>query len=39
MMSEQHKALIDLHGKELLKKYPYQIYPDSIKDIDPLDIP
>jgi len=39
MMSEQQKVLIDLHGKELLKKYPYQIYPDSIKDIDPLDIP
>jgi hypothetical protein len=39
MMSEQNKALIDLYGKELLKKYPYQIYPDSIKDIDPLDIP
>jgi len=39
MMSEQHKILIDLYGEELLKKYPYQIYPDSIKDIDPLDIP
>ncbi|MHC4437404.1 MAG: peptidylprolyl isomerase [Planctomycetota bacterium] len=39
MMSGQHKVLIDLYGKELLKKYPYQIYPDSIKDIDPLDIP
>ena len=39
MMSEQNNALIDLYGKELLKKYPYQIYPDSIKDIDPLDIP
>ncbi len=39
MMSEQNKTLIAQYGKELLKKYPYQIYPDSIKDIDPLDIP
>jgi len=39
MMSEQNKALIDLYGKELLKKYPYQIFPDSIKDINPLNIP
>ena len=39
IMSEQHEVLIDMYGKELLKKYPYQIYPDSIKDIDPLDIP
>ena len=39
IMSEQNKALIALYGKELLKKYPYQIYPDSIKDIDPLNIP
>jgi hypothetical protein len=39
IMSEQSKALIALYGKELLKKYPYQIYSDIIKDIDPLDIP
>ena len=39
MMSEQFKALIDRYGKELLKKYPYQIHPDRIKDIDPLNIP
>jgi hypothetical protein len=39
MMSELNKALIAQYGKELLKKYPYQIYPDSIKDINPLDIP
>jgi hypothetical protein len=31
--------LIDRYGKELLKKYHYQIYPDRIKDIDPLNIP
>ena len=39
IMSEQNKALIAQYGEELLKKYPYQIYPDRIKDIDPLDIP
>ena len=39
MMSEQNEILIDLYGKELLKKYPYQIFPDSIKDVDPLNIP
>lgn len=39
IISEQNKALIALYGKELLKKYPHQIYPDRIKDIDPLDIP
>ncbi|MFC1792782.1 peptidylprolyl isomerase [Planctomycetota bacterium] len=39
MMSKLNKALIAQYGKELLKKYPYQIYPDSIKDINPLDIP
>jgi hypothetical protein len=39
MMSEQHDILIDLYGKELLKKHPYQIFPDVIKDINPLDIP
>ena len=39
MMSEQNEILIDLYGKELLKKFPYQIYPDVIKDINPLDIP
>jgi len=39
MMSEQFKALIAQYGKELLNKYPYQIYDDRIKDIDPLNIP
>jgi hypothetical protein len=39
MMSEQYEILVDLYGKKLLKKYPYQIFPDSIKDIDPLNIP
>jgi hypothetical protein len=39
MMNKQNKALIAQYGKELLKKYPHQIYVDKIKDIDPLDIP
>jgi hypothetical protein len=39
MMSEQNKALIAQYGKELLSKYPHQIYADKIKGIDPLDIP
>jgi hypothetical protein len=39
MMSEQNKALIARYSKELLEKHPYQIYPDRIKDINPLDIP
>ena len=36
IMSEQNKALIARYGKELLSKYPHQIYADKIKDIDPL---
>lgn len=39
MMTEQRKTLVAQYGQELLKKYPYQIYADKIKDIDPLDIP
>lgn len=39
LKSELSKALIEKYGKELLKKYPYQIYADRIKDIDPLNIP
>jgi hypothetical protein len=39
MMSELSEAMIDRYGKELLKKYPYQVYPENIKEINPLDIP
>ena len=39
MMNEQFKAVIAQYSKELLSKYPYQIYDDKIKDINPLDIP
>jgi hypothetical protein len=39
MMSQQSKDLAAQYGKELLEKYPYQIYADRIKDLDPLNIP
>ncbi|MBA7630273.1 hypothetical protein ES703_37794 [subsurface metagenome] len=39
MVGEQRNALLEKYGKELLGKYPYEIYADRIKDIDPLDIP
>jgi len=39
MVNEQRDALLAKYGNELLKKYPYQVYTEQIKDIDPLDIP
>jgi len=39
MESEQSNAALDRFKKELLEKYPYEIYADRIKDIDPLNIP
>ncbi|MHC4489084.1 MAG: peptidylprolyl isomerase [Planctomycetota bacterium] len=39
MVAEQRDALLEKYGKELLGKYPYEIYADRIKDINPLDIP
>ena len=39
MVSERRNALLDKYGNELLKKYPYKVYTEKIKDIDPLDIP
>ena len=36
--SERNEVLLDQYGKELLEKYPYQIYADRIKGIDPLNI-
>jgi hypothetical protein len=38
MMSEHRKAVIADYRKQLLKKYPYKIYTNRIKNIDPLDI-
>ncbi|HUU16857.1 MAG TPA: hypothetical protein VMW72_06905 [Sedimentisphaerales bacterium] len=39
IVSEQKDALLAKYGDELLKKYPYKIHTEKIKDIDPLDIP
>lgn len=39
MVDEQRNALLEKYSKELLGKYPYEIYADRIKDIKPLDIP
>ena len=39
IVSEQRDALLAKYGDELLKKYPYKIHAEKIKDIDPLDIP
>ncbi|MFH1882074.1 MAG: hypothetical protein ABIL62_05110 [Planctomycetota bacterium] len=39
IVSEQRDALLAKYGSELLKKYPYKVYTQKIKDIDPLDIP
>ncbi len=36
--SEQSKAILTEYGRQLLKKYPYKIYTNRIKNIDPLDI-
>ncbi len=38
MYSELTKAAMEKYQKELLEKYPYEIYADRIKNIDPLDI-
>ena len=39
MISEQLNNSMDKLKEELLKQYPYQIYADRIKDIDPFNIP
>ncbi len=39
IVSEQRNAALAKYRQELLKKYPYEIYADRIKDIDPLNIP
>ncbi|MCH7558349.1 MAG: peptidyl-prolyl cis-trans isomerase [Planctomycetes bacterium] len=39
LVNEQRDAILAKYGDELLKKYPYKIYTEKIKDIDPLDIP
>jgi len=39
MLDEQRKAALADYRKELLEKYSYEIYSETIKDIDPLNIP
>ena len=39
IVNEQRNALLAKYGNEMLKKYPYKVYTEQIKDIDPLDIP
>jgi len=39
MMNERRKELVAQYNNELLKKYPFQIYPDRINSLDPLNIP
>jgi len=39
MRYEQREAIMAKYRKELLEKYPYEIYPERIKDINPLNIP
>jgi len=39
MWDEQRNAILENYRKELLEKYPHEIYAERIRDIDPLDIP
>ncbi len=39
MWQEQRDAIMAEYRKELLEKYPHEIYAERITDIDPLDIP
>jgi hypothetical protein len=38
MMGEQKEVILADYRKELLQKYPYEIYADRITDIDPLKV-
>jgi len=39
MIEERRNAALDSYRKELLEKYPHEVYADKIEGIDPLDIP
>ena len=39
MLTEQRNSAVEKYRKELLNKYSHEIYPDRIRDINPLDIP
>jgi hypothetical protein len=38
LLAEQHKSALAAYEKELLAKYPYEIYGDKIKGLDPLEV-
>ena len=38
LMSERRRQVLDKFEAELLEKYPYTIYPEHFKDIDPLEV-
>jgi hypothetical protein len=38
MISEQRQRLLEDYQKELLAKYPHEIFADRIKNLDPLEI-
>ena len=37
LMTQRRQEMFDAYETELLQKYPYEIYADKIKDIDPLE--
>ena len=39
LINDRFNAEVDRYGKELLKKYSYQIFSEIVEGIDPLDIP
>jgi len=39
MRNDQREAAVAKYSKELLEKYPYKIYSERMKDIEPLDVP
>lgn len=39
MLEEQRNSALKKYEQELLEEYPYEIYPERFRDIDPLDIP
>ena len=39
ILSQKYDNRLKECGQELLKKYPYEIFPERIKDINPLNIP
>jgi peptidyl-prolyl cis-trans isomerase C len=39
MLEQQRKSALKKYEQEILEEYPYEIYPERFRDIDPLDIP